>query len=332
MLTNVVEVNTNSIYADIETFFKEELKTDNTRRAYKKDIEYFFAYMRKGKKLNELKENDLWFEYKDILRYRNHLRTIAEKSTVNRKIASIRKLYKYFAKNNYKVNPHAFELDNLDVDEVDSSGVLTLQEIQTMIELAKELPNGEEKSVFIDLAYSTSIRVSSLLKLTWKQIRFVKNGQWEIQLKDKGKKHTKGIPDELYQRLLTLKKKGVDNVFSMSYTTVYDMTKELCKKMGIPKERKITPHSYKKVLINWTVQMTKDVNLAAWQGNHSLDVMQKHYLEQTVDYANTPAFMIREELNLASIEELSKEQLIELIKKSSYSTQYELIQLAKQGT
>lgn len=329
MLANVSELRVNNVYNDIKTFFSEELKTENTRRAYETDIQYFFQYMR-NKTLNQLQMEDLWFEYKDVLRYRNHLRNLGKNSTVNRKISSLRKLYKYLAKNNYNVNAHAFEVDDLDTDDTDSSGVLSVHEVEEMIQLAKELPNGKEKSIFIDLAYSTSMRVSALLSLTWKQIKFIKSGQWEIRLKDKGKENVKGIPDELYQMLLTLKRDNVEKVFTMSYTTVYDTIKELCAKMGIPEHRNITPHSLKKVLIDWTVETTKDVKLAAWQGNHSLDVMYKHYLNKNVDYENTPAFMVRKKNDLSSIEELTREELIELIKRSSRATQNELLSLLKQ--
>ncbi|WP_170163392.1 tyrosine-type recombinase/integrase [Brevibacillus gelatini] len=330
MIANVAELHVNNVYNDIQTFFSEELKTDNTRRAYRTDIEYFFQYMR-NKHLNQLHLTDLWFEYKDVLRYRNHLRNkLGKKSSVNRKISSLRKLYKYLAKNNYNVNAHAFEVDDLDTDDTDSSGVLSVHEVETMIQLVKELPNGEEKSIFIDLAYSTSIRVSALLSLKWKQIKFIKNGQWEIRLKDKGKENVKGIPDELYQMLLMLKRDNDERVFTMSYTTVYDTIKELCAKMGIPEHRNITPHSLKKVLIDWTVETTKDVKLAAWQGNHSLDVMYKHYLSKNVDYENTPAFMVRKKNDLSPIEVLSREELIELIKRSSRAAQNELLSLLKQ--
>ncbi len=340
MLAKVTELYVDTVYNDFETFFAEELKADNTRRAYKKDIEYFFWYM-KNKNINELvyigskdKSCDLWFEYKDVLRYRNHLRDVmGKKSTINRKIAAMRKLYKYLAKNNYEVNQFAFEVDDLERDDLESSGVLTPDEAKVMWTLAEEMPNGVEKSIFLEVAWNTSIRVSALLSLTWKQIKNVKEKQWEIEVKDKGKINKQGISDELYNRLLTLKREDEERVFTLSYTTVYETVIEISRKMGIPAERNISPHSVRKSLIDWGVKVLKDPVAAAKQGNHNLEVMYKYYLSQNPDYSDRPAFKYKEGNDLTALKELAMtnpEKLFDLIQKASYSTQNELLSLLKQ--
>ncbi|HZG72571.1 MAG TPA: site-specific integrase, partial [Chondromyces sp.] len=252
-------------------------------------------------------------------------------ATVERKIASVRKLYKYFAKNNYNINPHAFELEWEDEDDTDSVGVLSVQEAITMVELAKELPNGEEKSLIIELAYMTSIRISAILNITWDKFSFIGNDLWEIKIKDKGKKNKKPIFDETYQRLYkAMKRAGEEKVFTLSYTTIYDTIKELAKRMGISEERKISPHSLKKTMINWTLDQLKDVLLAAKQGNHSLDVMMKNYVSQNPDYSNYPLMLMKKGNDITPLMELSKEELIALIQRASFGTQNELLSLLKQ--
>lgn len=331
MILNVTELHVDTAYNDIETFFSEELRTDNTRRAYRNDIESFFKYMR-NKNIQQLEKNDLWFEYKDILRYRSYLKSVYEKSsTVERKIASVSKLYKFFAKNNYNVNHHAFELEWDDEDDTESSGNLSIQEAECFVQLAKEMTNGIEKSLVIEIAYKTSIRISAILDLTTDKFRSVGNGLWEIKTRDKGKKNKKPITEDMYNRIMSVKKEGTDKIFNVSYTTMYDTIKVLSKKIGIPEERKISPHSLKKVLINWTLKETKDPVLAAWQGNHGVEVMDKHYKEEFVDYSNSPLMMLEKGNDITPLTELSKDELLGLIKKASYSTQNELLSLLKQG-
>lgn len=337
MLATVFHLPVGNVHNDFETFFSEELKSDNTRRAYRKDIVRFYSIM-KHKNINELvytgkkdKTCDLWFEYKDILKYRNHLRDVLGKnSSINRSITSLRKLYKYLAKNNYNINPHAFELDELDIDDLESSGVLTPEEAMEMIERAKVYRNGEEKSVFLELAWNTSIRVSALLNATWKNINKLNNGQWEIAVKDKTKMNKQGVPSDLYEKLMTLKQNNNEKIFSFSYTTIHELVKQLSQEMNIPEERNISPHSFRKSLIDYTVKVLKDPVLAAKQGNHTLEVMHKHYLSENADYSNRPAFILREENDVEKLAELSKEQLLNLIQKASLNTQVELLRLMKQ--
>lgn len=330
MLTNVTELYVDTVTNDIDTFLKEEITNEHTRRGYEFDIKYFFQYMR-DKSLNELTTADLWFEYKDILRYRSHLKNKYTKSaTIERKIASVSKLYRYFAKNNYKINPHAFELGREDADDTNGADPLSVPEAIEMAEMAKELRNGEEKSLIIELAYMTSFRISAILDLTWDKFNYAGNDLWEIRINHKRKKDKKPIFDETYQRLKALKKSDTDKVFSVSYTTIYETIKMLAKKMGIEDERKITPHSLKKTMINWTLDQLKDVLLAAKQGNHTLDVMQRHYADKRTDYSKYPIVMMRNGNDISPLEELDKEELIRLIQKASYGTQNELLSLLKQ--
>lgn len=337
MLATVLHLPVGNVHNDFETFFSEELKSKNTERAYRKDIIRFFSIM-KHKSINELvytgaknQTCDLWFEYRDVLKYRNHLRGILGKnSSINRSITPLRTLYKFLAKNNYNINPHVFELDDLDLDDLEPSGVLTPKEAMEMIERAKKYPNGEEKSIYLELAWNTSIRVSALLNATWKNIIRLDNGQWEIRVKDKRKLNKQGIPHDLYERLITLKRDGTDNIFSLSYSTIYELVYQLRKEMNIPEERNISPHSVRKSLIDYSVKVLKDPVLAAKQGNHTLEVMHKHYLSENADYSNRPAFILREENEVEKLAELSKEQLLNLIQKASLNTQIELLRLMKQ--
>lgn len=336
-LKNNVEVlKINTVFDDITTFLEEDISNENSRKAYKKDIEDFFWITRK-RKLHELKEEDLTYSYNDVLKYRRDIKKKYTKSidgedvvnhnTVNRKISTLASLYKYLLKNNYDVNANAFNLKTLNGKKtLRKTGFMTIEEAEQVIEKAKELPNGEEKSLCLELLYKTSIRVNDICDLKWKNIKkHADQDLYVINIIGKSdKEDTKAITNEFYNRLAQLKDEKTmqkDNVFSFLKLTAQRAFNEVVDLLEMNRsERKLSIHSMKKVLINNELKKGNVLG-AARQGNHGLEVMHRHYFEMSEDYTNSPGIVIEREDRGLDWENFSREELIAALKETGYETQ-----------
>jgi site-specific recombinase XerD len=332
-VNNIVSLPQNSVYSDIKIFLdNKKNKSKNTQLAYENDFKEFFMYSR-NKSLESLTQSDLKFTHRDVLKYQNHLvEKYSKSTTVNRKLSSLRSLFKFFKKNDYEVKPAVFEVDNLEESDSETIGVLQVGEAMEMVERAKKMRNGEEKSLIIELAIRTSFRLNSLLSLTWSDFEYSeKDNAFIVSVIGKRKKkHSMPIPTSMFERLLALKRENIEKVFDFSDRMMQKVVKELCKEMNIPDSRNISFHSLKKVAINYILQTTHDVALAAQQGGHSsINTTYKYYIEQNKDYSSMAGMTIGQETDLSSLNALSKEELIALISSCSDRTQFEILSKLK---
>ena len=86
------------------------------------------------------------------------------------------------------------------------------------------------------------------------------------------------------------------------------------------KERKLSAHSMKKVLVNNELRKGNVVS-AAKQGNHTLNVMQNFYQEMNNDFTSYPGITIERDDRGLEWENFSKEELIAALKDTGYETQ-----------
>lgn len=331
-VAKVIPLNTASdVYSIIKTFIRTlSLNSENTARSYEADIRQFFEVTR-GKKIEQLTVDDLHFTYSDVQNYQLYLAQRYASNSVNRKINVLRSLYSKFAANGLSVNPMVFDVPKLREADAESYGTLTWEEAKQMIELAKEERNGEEKSLLIELAVMTSIRLTALLNLTWKDFE-QKEGFWVVKVIDKGKSaDEKPIRDELYHRLLKLKRHNDDKVFSVSESTANRLVKKLAKKMGIDEERNIVFHSLKKVGINWVLDTTGDIVLASKQGNHkAIQTTYNYYLDRNKDFSKYAGLTMGEKPDLEPLRNVDIDVLIEAIGSLDLNVQYALVNKVKQ--
>lgn len=339
-LKNNVEVlNVKSVFEDIKMFLEEEVSNDNTRKAYKKDIEDFFWSERK-RDLYQLTKDDLKFEYTDILKYRQKVKkhytkevdgeTIVNHNTVNRKISSMASLYKFFLKMGYDVNANAFNLKGLNGEKTENkTGFMTVEEGFQVVEKAKELPNGEEKSLCLEVLFKSSIRVNDVCDMKWKDIKKHKEQDlYLVKVIGKGgKPDTKPLSNDMYDKLCSLKTENTlqkDKVFSFTKLTAQRAFNEAVEAMGIDrKERKLSIHALKKILGNNELKKG-NVVMAARQGNHTLSVMQRHYMEMNEDYTCYPGIVIEKEDRGLDWDQFDKEQLIAALKVAGYESQLDV--------
>lgn len=332
----VTRLNVNNLYNDIMTLLNS--KTLNTRKAYEGDLKQFFMYMH-GKQLNELVPADLRLKrdgtaikYVDILQYQQHLQNSMANATVNRKINAIRSLYSKLKKNEYDVNLDIFDVDKLETTDSETIGFLSYDEALQLVELAgTHLDSGVEKSLLFELAIKTSIRLSALLSIRWKNIK-KKENYWLISVVDKGKKKTeKPITEQFYQRLLLLKEKGnKDYLFTWSERWIQEEFKKLCGIMKIDKDRNVSFHSLRKVAAMYEIEVNGDVIAAKNQMNHSsATTTLKWYVDSKRDFSTMAGITMEEELDMSVLDNMNADELRTLINQASLRTKRELLKLTK---
>lgn len=332
--------------ADVITTFLNRHKHDSkdTAKCYKTDIVQFFQIMT-GKELSILTEDDLHFKLADLEEYQLTLaETNYSNTSVNRKINSIRSLFRYLKANGFKIDLSGFEAVKALDDDTEHYGTFNLDEIGKMVDFALTEEKGEDKALLIQVAFLTSFRQKELLTLTWDKIQKI-DGVWVVSVKAKGNKWCHmPIPDDLYDNLCALRDSNgdkyniidsngniyIDNkVFHLQTKTVVSMMQRYIKKLNLDPEnnRKLCFHSIKKAGIREVYIITNgDILAVAQQGHHSsFATTLKYYLELQRDYSKMANLKIGQQADLSVLDNLSQEDFIRIIHKCSRETQFEII-------
>jgi integrase/recombinase XerC len=134
--------------------------SDYTILNYEEDIDEFYDYI----KSSNIIYNKL--TYKDIKPYLMKLHDLKYKrTTISRKLSSLRSFYKYLAKENIiKDNP--FLLVSLPKKEKKLPSFLYYNELDDIFNIPNmEEPLGQRDRLILELLYATGIRVSELVKI-----------------------------------------------------------------------------------------------------------------------------------------------------------------------
>lgn len=322
-------VDDKNVWTCISTFFsRASQNSENTKKTYERAIRDFFQYMR-GKELEHLVEEDLIFTVPQIERYQVQLKNQFKGTTVNNRMSAIKKMYKKFEEYEFPVKSSWFDLDRYDEHEKVSYDPISLEETIKAIELVKETRKGIEKSLFIEMAFTTGFRKEALKKISFSDI-YKHGDDWAVETIDKGnKKNTSKISDDLYARILEFKnsekKDEEDALFQLTNKTIRGMMDYIRENIDFGK-RNITFHSLKKGSIEEVALKTGyDLKAMQAQGNHaSIKTTLDHYMSKkglddmsTVDiYYNPP---------VEEFDDMSKEELLNMIKNAPREIQMKLL-------
>lgn len=334
---NVVRMNNNQLFDDIEAFLNElEVHSKGTRISYESDIRKFFRTL-KNKEIEHLTIDDLTFKKKDIINYRKYLMDELELSnnTINNKITSVKSMYDFLS-SEYEVNANVFNIKTLKVQS-NPYGSLSQTEAERMAEVAYETEreDGYLKKMLILFAVRSSFRKNEILNVKWSDFEEEK-GVYKVKtVVGKGQKqNTTAISAKLYNQIFELKEmnKGrkwsgdPEIVFQISPAAIDKMMARLREKMGIPKERNVVFHSFRGIAIDFSLEMSNgNITEAAIHANHSSTATTfKHYVNKTKDYTQTPGVRMDQQFDLSFLEEVSIEDLKDFIKQSSLKVQMDL--------
>lgn len=326
----VVHINQNSLYEDILAFLNEQ-RSEHTKESYLADIKQFSALCPViNKDIQFLTIEDLQgIKKRDLINYRQYLKDRYDLShkTLNRKITSIKMLF-YFLSTDHELNLDIFNFKRLP-EEDNSYGDLSQTEAERMAEVAFQTEREKPllKKMLILFAIRTSFRLSEILSVKWSDFEEFEYG-YKVTVVGKGnKKNTNAITKKLYNQLLELKEVNKQTkwtsdpniVFQISKRAIQSMMDRLRIKCGIDPERNIVFHSFRGVAIDWELEQTGDIRLAAQQGNHNnINTTYKHYVKKTKDYSKLPGIRMEEEIDLSFMDDLSIDDFKEFIKNGDY--------------
>lgn len=305
----------------------------STFKNYRGDIVQFFKHMF-GKEPQHVTVEDMEETTgNDIVEYRNALRDKYDKSTtVNRKMNAIRSFYKYMETDHKEIRSAIFnKTKKIKENDKKGWGSLTPDEVEGMIEAVKELKDGHELSVLIEVAFITAIRLDALLTATYQNNVFLRHedGQdiWVIDVIDKEERHIKAISDELKEGLDSLGRFDNQRIFENLYDRkVGNAIRYAVEKLDIDPRRNIRFHSLKKASINYVLATTGDIKQAQLQGNHkSSRTTLDSYVSENKKLCSQPSRTMGAKIDTDPIHQLSHEELLAVIENSSSNLKLELM-------
>jgi integrase len=336
MEPNVVQLNNQSVYNRIMAYIND-LSSENTRKSYLKNYKEFFMFTR-NKHLHDLTEDDLVFNRGEIQNYRTYLRRHKhyKGTTVNQRINSLRALFAELSLDYNFINPMIFKLKPLDTSDSETIGFFeSRDEAMLFVQKAKELSNGEMKSIIFDLAIHTSGRLNALTKIKPKDIVQQDDDIWLVKIIDKGRKVrkrpiTKRLANRIFDYIQKNRIKKDDYIFQISTRQIQKDIDKLCEMLNIDPERNISFHSFRKVASMYEIVENKDPKAAQLALGHSdPSTTLKWYAENNADYSQEAGITMEQEVDVSRLEQLTKEQLLMIIGQSSRSTKKELNRLAE---
>jgi Site-specific recombinase XerD len=323
--------NNQNVFKDIQSFL-DEYPNKKTKIEYRRDIEQFFRFLH-NINLQEITTYHIYngpnhepLQRKHVILYRNHLLTapgergkINSAGTINRKIGTIKNLYKYLEKEyNYKINHSIFNIDAL-VYEPKKFDIIKKEDVTKLADLALNLKYGHQLNVFIYLATVTSIRVSALLKINKNDI--VKDYYTDFYLVKTVDKRNQlrqcPIEKWLYEMIENLiKEHGKDQIFpDLTVDYVNKSIKKLKKEAKLPDHLRIVTHSLRKVAPSYEMKTVGNVRNGMVQtGHRSVQTFLDTYVEKEVDYNQLAGIRMFRTIDESVFEIVDKTDILQLLK------------------
>ena len=330
---NVIQLNVEddkNVWGCLDTFLtRVGQNSKNTRNTYERAIRDFFMDMR-GKKIENLVERDLIFTKNQVESYQVKLKEKFKGTTVNTKMSALKKTYMKFEDYGFDVRATWFDVDRYSEHEKESYDSMTFDEVMEAIELIKETRKGEEKALFIEMAFVTAFRKESLKTISMNSIYKYNDGEYVVEVIDKGNRKSKNkISKDLYERLYSFAKseeKELDeSIFVLTNKTIRGMMDHIRENIDFGK-RRIVFHSLKKASIEEVALQTGyDLKAMQAQGHHaSVQTTLDHYMaKKTVD--DMQAVDMYSEAPVEEFELMSKEELVEMLNNAPRDIQIKLL-------
>ena len=246
-------------------------RSQHTQRAYQKDITDFFEFAEtplRNITLGQLQS------YADGLRAKD-----LSPASIKRKLASIKSLFKF----SYEIGFTAFDVGKpLKIpacrDKL-AERILSEEEVQAIISSVENKRN----RLIIKTLYYTSIRVSELASLKWKDLQPRNEGGQLTVMGKGGKTNTVLIPAHLWDELLTLETSiSDDNPVFMSRNGKHlhpGHIRKTLKKIALKKIGKgATPHYYRHSSASHAILNGCPLHLIQKQLNHASLATSGKYL------------------------------------------------------
>ena len=313
-------------------------RSSSAREKYSSHNKEFFDIMF-NKNLSDVTASDLQellpvnidTKYKNVLKQRGQ-----KDSTIKQKLKSVSQFM-----NKLSIN-RVFEGDGVDYNFIikeslstndlkDDSGKysdMTHEDMQELKDWLFEERYTSERygwkakyySVLVDLLYVTGARLSATFKIKWSDIKYRKDkyNQYThvIYVTDKGDKLNKyPITKEFYQYLLeNLDSENDTYLFErISQRGITNDMKQFCVEQGLEDEA-FSPHSLRRLGITTYYSRNKDiVKTARFASHESIETTMNYISEDNNSFESGSYILSGKTLERSDIEELTKEQLLEIL-------------------
>lgn len=320
-------------------------KTHNTKIAYRNAYKDFFYYLF-NKNYKDCKWEDIEkINYTDIIQYVETKEINLSYNSIKSRLGALQFLAKEISKikPNY-LNPTIFSVDINKQKENNEYGSLSYEEAMDLLDYTKNLQTETSiiQYLFFKTTLATAHRVNSLLKLTWNDINLINENGIEIPIitiYDKTDKFKTPISNELFEELKNnlFKECMEDKIFNISNRTLNRTIISFCKKYNInQKERKIVVHSLKKTSGDIAYMKTGGniIEVASHLHHKNIQTSYQHYLDKNTKYSEKISREILSNENIDNeinilTENLSKEQLLKIIKNCDILTKNNILKEIK---
>ena len=262
----------NDVYlSDFLSYLELDLNySDNTIKSYDNDLSKFINY----------------FEKKDVLRLsvqhiEKYIKTLDElaPSTVSHNISSIKSFYNYYLKIG-KIDINPSDAINLPKLGRHLPTYLTIDEIDSLLDIKIETPFDARNKAILELMYATGLRISEVINLEFKNIDF---DDCIVRVMGKGSKERivpvnsialDAVQDYLDNYRSLLLKKDVNNYLflnnhgkQMTRQGVFKMLKQEVEKKNIKKE--VSPHTLRHTFATHLLENGADLRIIQELLGHS---------------------------------------------------------------
>lgn len=330
-LDKVVKLNyrdVTNVSGVIMTFLNRKAQNSPiTKDRYHRAIRDFFLTMR-NKEISQLVEDDLIFTKEQIEQYQVMLKNQYRGSTVNGVMTAMRECYKRLYDAKFPVDVSWFDVERYDQHDTESFDTLTHDEVYQIMELISKTRKGSEKALLIRLAYATAWRKTALLELTWDDIFEHEGFHYIMTVGKYNKKSQKKLSNSLYQSLMDFKKDSLDTdkIFQLTDKTVSRMMKYIRDNMDFGK-RRIVFHSIKKASVDEVNKITGgDIKAMQSHADHSDAKTTLNIYTKNKDLDDLTIVDLNLKLPTERFEDLSKEELVNLMMEMDRSTKMKLLQ------
>lgn len=323
-------------------FYEEFLKSQrsvNTEMAYRTDLTQFFKFtFNKEPKFVTLNDM-LKLTSLEAMAYHNSLKG-KKNATIKRKINAVKSFLSALKVDHKDINVNIFDNINLASVNLDREayGNLDWEEAFLFIEYAHiEQMEGNQMAMLLKLACISSIRLDTLLSLTWDGNFRVKNERGiavnYIDAVDKMTRHQTPLSNNFYNELRE-KLGSTGKLFpSLHKHKVGEFLRQILDYFEIDPKRNIKFHSFKKCGVNRVLEKTGDLTKAQIQGKHkSIVTTQNNYIELKDDLTLRPSFTLDQDIDIIKeIKDLTRDELLQAITRMSDSAKFELLRSINRG-
>lgn len=290
-------------------YLEGENKNSKTISSYRVNLKSFLNGVFDGKDpknedYNKLTVNDLMNWIND-LRIKDHLSA----STLNQRIATIKKFYTYLAGLRLVSTNVAQGVGTIKSNELFQRAILTEEEVITLVSTAKDMIKEELKGytkysayrdeMIVNLFLCTGLRIEELSNIDLNDINFDTR---ELKVLGKrGKRRVVIIPKSkmnmLYKYLevratvkgsqvddaLFLSRQRSENGYRLGTDQIRIVVVKMAKKAGV---KSITPHSLRHTGATLQIKKGADImDVSKWLGHSTVAITEKIYVHQTNESA-----------------------------------------------